>query len=124
VKACLELAAPLVAGTELKRDQIAARLDRGHLDATTLMEYLISRGMPQRTAHHATGELVRKALDRGVRLADLALEDFQAADASLDKSVYKVLGPEQAVASFVSYGSTGREQVAAQVARWKKQLGL
>lgn len=124
VKACLELAAPLVAGTELKREQIAARLDRGHLDATTLMEYLISRGMPQRTAHHATGELVRKALDRGVRLSDLPLEDFQAADASLDKSVYDVLGPERAVASFVSYGSTGHEQVAAQVARWKKQLGL
>jgi len=124
VKACLELAAPLVAGTELKREQIAARLDRGHLDATTLMEHLISRGMPQRTAHHATGELVRKALDRGVRLADLPLEDFKAADKSLDKSVYEVLGPEQAVAAFVSYGSTGHQQVAAQVARWKKQLGL
>jgi argininosuccinate lyase len=113
-----------VAGTELKREQIAAQLDRGHLDATTLMEYLISRGMPQRTAHHSTGELVRKALDRGVRLSDLPLADFKAADAGLDESVYEVLGPEQAVAAFVSYGSTGREQVAGQVSRWKQKLGL
>src|SRR6185503_4717773 len=45
VLACLQLAAPLVAGTELNRPSIAERLDRGHLDATTLMEYLISRGM-------------------------------------------------------------------------------
>ena len=46
VNACLELAAPLVAGAELDRAAIAQRLDRGHLDATTLMEYLILRGVP------------------------------------------------------------------------------
>ena len=34
------------------------------------MEYLIRRGIPQRTAHGLVGQLVRKALDRGVRLAD------------------------------------------------------
>ncbi len=56
---------------ELNRAAIAARLDRGHLDATTLMEYLIRRGVPQRTAHGLVGRLVRKAMDRGVRLADL-----------------------------------------------------
>ena len=38
VDACLELAAPLVAGAELNRRAIAERLDRGYLDATTLME--------------------------------------------------------------------------------------
>ena len=85
VDACLELAAPLVAGAELNRAAIAERLDRGHLDATTLMEYLIRRGMPQRTAHGVVGKLVRKALDRGVRLADLPLEEFQAADPELGR---------------------------------------
>ena len=68
VRASLELAAPLVAEAELNREAIAARLDRGHFDATTLMEYLIRRGIPQRTAHDLVGRLVRKALDRGVRL--------------------------------------------------------
>ncbi len=43
------------------------------------MEYLIRRGVPQRTAHGLVGRLVRKALDRGVRLADLPLADFQQA---------------------------------------------
>ena len=62
VSACLEMAAPLVAGAELNREAIAERLDRGHLDATTLMEHLIRRGMPQRTAHDIVGKLVRSAL--------------------------------------------------------------
>ena len=58
VRASLELAAPLVAATELNREAIAERLDRGYLDATTLMEYLIRRGVPQRTAHGLVGRLV------------------------------------------------------------------
>jgi argininosuccinate lyase len=122
VSACLELAAPLVAGAELDRAAIAQRLDRGHLDATTLMEYLILRGVPQRTAHHIVGRLVRTALDRGARLADLAIEEFRAAHAELDEGVYAVLGPQQAVAAMKSYGSTGPEQVQQQVARWKELL--
>ncbi len=76
VCASLELAAPLVAGAKLNREAIAERLDRGHLDATTLMEHLIRRGVPQRTAHGLVGRLVRKALDRGVRLSDLSLDEF------------------------------------------------
>ncbi len=122
VNACLEVAAPLVAGAELNRAGIAEQLDRGHLDATTLMEYLIKRGMAQRTAHSVVGKLVRKALDQGVRLIDLPTEDFQAADASLDSTVKDALGVERAVEAFVSYGSSGPDQVAEQLQNWKLKL--
>ncbi|MFO0870471.1 MAG: argininosuccinate lyase, partial [Pirellulales bacterium] len=61
VDACLELAAAMVVGARLNRPVIEARLDRGFLDATTLMEWFIKRGLPQRTAHHLVGALVRKA---------------------------------------------------------------
>jgi argininosuccinate lyase len=122
VSACLELAAPLVAGSQLNRSSIAQRLDRGHLDATTLMEYMIRRGVPQRTAHGAVGGLVRKALDRGLRLVDLPLQDFQDVDPSLDDSVFGVLGVEHALNAFVSYGSTGPRQVAQQLLNWKQKL--
>lgn len=123
VRASLELAADMVAGMELNRAAIAARLDRGHLDATTFMEYLILRGIPQRTAHEMVGKLVRKALDADCRLADLPLADFQEADAGLDESVYTVLGVEQAIRAFRSYGSTAEAEVRAQLEAWKKRLG-
>ena len=48
VQSCLELAIPIVRDSQLKRESIESRLDRGYLDATTLMEYLIKTGMPQR----------------------------------------------------------------------------
>lgn len=124
VKACLELAAPMVAGAQLQRAAIAERLDRGHLDATTLMEHLIRRGMPQRTAHHLVGQLVRTALDRGVRLQDLTRADLEAAHPELDESVRNVLGVENAIRAFSSYGSSAPQEVARQVAHWKQKLGI
>src|SRR5438552_3769606 len=48
VAASLELAAPLVRQTRFRREVIAARLEDGYLDATTLMEYCVARGVPMR----------------------------------------------------------------------------
>ncbi len=124
VNACLELAAPLVAGAELRLEAIAERLDRGHLDATTLMEAFISRGIPQRTAHELVGKLVRLALEKRCRLADLSIDEFRTVHAELDTWVYDSLGAKQAVESFKSYGSTAPAQVATQVGRWKQRLHL
>ena len=123
VEICLELSVPMVADSELKRKAIAERLDRGYLDATTLMEYLIRRGLPQRSAHHLVGALVALAMERDVRLADLPLDDFRQMHADLDESVYEILGVENAVRAFVSYGSTAPNEVKKQVARWSEKLG-
>jgi len=124
VEACLELAAPMVAGAELKREAIRARLDHGYLDATTFMEYLIRKGVPQRTAHGLVGRLVRKAMERGCRLADLPLEEYQAEQADLTDELYNVLGVEKAVDAFVSYGSTAASEVRRQIENWEAKLGL
>jgi argininosuccinate lyase len=122
VAACLELAAPIVAGAELNREAIAARLGEGYLDATTLMEHLIVKGVPQRTAHEIIGRLVSTAMKRGVPLAELPLDAFQSAHESLDQTVYDVLGAQRAVEAFSSYGSTNPEQVEHQLSIWRERL--
>jgi argininosuccinate lyase len=122
VEICLELAAPLVAGAALNRASISQRLERGHLDATTLMEYLIRRGMPQRTAHHLVGELVGQALAKDCRLSDLSLQELQAAHPDLEAGVFEVLGVEKAVLAFVSYGSTAPSEVERQLHYWKGKV--
>lgn len=124
VRSCLELAAPLVAGAALRRERIASGLEDGFLDATALMEHLIAKGVPQRSAHHAIGQLVATATRQNKRLAELSLEDLRAAHSELDETVFQVLGAGNAVAVMQSEGSTGPQQVARQVERWKKKLGL
>jgi argininosuccinate lyase len=40
----------------------------------------------------------------------------------LDASVYQVLGVENSLQAFVSYGSTAPQEVARQIERWKQQI--
>lgn len=122
VGACLELAIPIVEQTELCRSTIAGRLDQGYLDATTLMEHMIKKGIPQRTAHHLVGSLVAVAQSQEKRLVDLTDADFKAAHPSLDCTVREVLGVEKAVQAYQSYGSSSPTQVRSQIARWQEQL--
>ena len=122
VELCLELAAPLVAGMKLNREGIAAKLDRGYLDATTLMEYLIQKGIAQRTAHHLVGSLVNAAMQQDVSLAELPLETLQSAHPDLDESVREILGVEKAITAFRSYGSTAPGEVRRQIEIWRSRL--
>jgi argininosuccinate lyase len=123
VEACLELAAVVVEGAQLRADRISARLDEGYLDATTLMEYLIKEGVPQRTAHEVIGHLVALCEQRGTRrLADLPDDEFVKAHSKLSPGVKEVLGVANAVKAFRSYGSTAPEEVEKQLKRWKDRL--
>ena len=120
--ACLELAEPIAAQAELQRDRIAARLEEGFLDATMLMEYLIGKGVPMRTAHETVGKLVAQCDSRKCRLADLPLSDLQLACDKITADVSQILGTANAVAALRSFGSGGREPVLAQIAFWKAKL--
>ncbi len=125
VEACLELAAVVVEGATLRADRIAARLDEGFLDATTLMEYLIRQGIPQRTAHEVVGHLVGLCEQLGCRcLADLPDAELSRAHPGLGPGVKNVLGVANAVGAFRSYGSTAPGEVEKQLRSWKERLGI
>ena len=123
LEAMLGVAAPLVAGTAFDRERIAASIDRGHLDATSLMEALIADGVPQRTAHETVGRLVRLAMTKGVQLAELADDECQREFAGWKAAFRQALGARHAVDRMQSVGSTAPAQVASQLAAWKKRLG-
>jgi len=124
VQSSLEVALMMVSGANLKTDKIRSRLESGFVDATTFMEFLIKRGESMRSAHHRVGELVKLATRAGKTLSQLKLQDFQTIDPTLDESVYDVVGVENAVKAFCSDGSTGPQQVAEQIERWRSRLGL
>ena len=118
----LELAAALIRETRLRRETIAARLEDGFLDATTLMEFLVAQGMPLRAAHEAVGKLVRLCEERRCRLADLPAEAYEAVRPGLGSGVYKVLGVPNALAAFRSAGSTAPAEVDKQLGIWRDRL--
>jgi argininosuccinate lyase len=123
VSASLELAAALVSETRFRREVIAARLEDGFLDATTLMEYLVAQGLPMRSAHEAVGKLVRLCIERRCRLADLRAEVYEGVRPGLGAGVYGVLGVTNALNAFRSAGSTAPGDVAKQLDAWRTRLG-
>ncbi|HBI41561.1 MAG TPA: argininosuccinate lyase [Planctomycetales bacterium] len=123
VAASLELAAALVRETRFRKEIVAARLEDGFLDATTLMEHLIAKGVPMRAAHEAVGKLVRLCEERRCRLADLPAEVYESVRPGLTPGVYKVLGVHNALAAFRSAGSTAPAEVERQLRHWQERLG-
>jgi argininosuccinate lyase len=122
VAASLELAAPLVREARFRREVIAARLEDGYLDATTLMEFLVAQGVPLRAAHEAVGRLVRLCEERGCRLADLPPSAYESIRPGLGSGVYQVLGVGNALAAFRSHGSTAPAEVQRQLQSWRQRL--
>jgi argininosuccinate lyase len=123
VTASLELAAAVVSESRLRREAIAQRLEDGFLDATSLMELLIVRGVPMRSAHEAVGQLVRCCEEQRCRLADLPAKAFEAIRPGLGAEAPKVLGVANALAAFCSAGSTAPAEVERQLAGWEERLG-
>ena len=122
LEAMLGVAAPLVAGTTFDHARVTATLERGHLDATSLMEAIIAEGVPQRLAHEAVGHLVRRAMTRNVSLAELSDEEFCREYAGWNGSLRSALGASRAVERMVSFGSTAPALVADQMAVWQRRL--
>lgn len=124
VHGMLGVAAPLVAGSSLKRESIESRLEDGFLDATTLMEAFIKAGVPMRTAHEAVGSLVRLCESKRCRLIDLPHSEFEKYSPGIGPKLQSVLGVKNAVNAFQSYGSTAPNEVTKQLEFWKHELGI
>jgi argininosuccinate lyase len=122
VNGCLAVAAPLVEETKLRREVIESRLEDGFLDATTLMESLIARGVPMRSAHEAVGKLVRTAEQQRCRLVDLSDTIFEEVAPGAGKAIKATLGVKNAIMAFQSYGSTQPLSVDQQLHEWQQRL--
>jgi argininosuccinate lyase len=68
---CLDALAGAIASARFDAERMRRALDRGHLCATDLADFLASRGVPFREAHHVVGGLVREAEAAGVELGAL-----------------------------------------------------
>jgi argininosuccinate lyase len=129
VSSCLTMAAAIVNSASFIKENIEPTLERGFLDATSLAEYLVTKGVPFRTAHHIVGGLVLKCEKEGKHaLAQLSLQDFQQAageyGGKIEKDVYDALGAHNVVKRYQSAGAAGGKPFEEQLAAWKKRLGM
>jgi argininosuccinate lyase len=102
------------------RERLRNAAEQGFATATDLADWLVgAAGLPFRRAHHATGQIVKRAEALGCTLAELPLAELQAVEPAITDAIYDVLDAARSVASRTSFGGTAPEQVrtAAAAAR-------
>jgi argininosuccinate lyase len=131
VSSCLAMASAIVSSAEYIKENIEPTLDRGFLDATSLAEYFVTKGIPFRTAHQIVGSLVARCEKEGkAALAQLRVEDFNEVisqhktQVQVDQDVYQALGARNVVKRYRSAGAAGGKPFEEQLAAWKQRLGM
>ncbi|CAL4891252.1 unnamed protein product [Urochloa decumbens] len=119
----LEVCTEFAQNISFNSERIQRSLPAGHLDATTLADYLVKKGVPFRTSHEIVGKSVALCVSKNnCQLSELQLEDLKAVHPAFEADVYEYLGVENSVNKFISYGSTGSNQVKKQLDDWRIQL--
>ena len=123
VRHSLSLMADMLEGITFRPERMRKALASGFLNATELADYLVTKGMPFREAHHVSGRSVALAEEKGCGLEDLSLEELRGLSELIDEDVFVALDYDTAVARRNVPGGTGPQSVARQLENIKAWLG-
>lgn len=122
VKMCLRVMAPMLATMTVRADKMLHAAQTGFLNATDLADYLVTKGLPFRSAYKISGQLVAYCIAHDTVLEKLPLETFQTFSDLFDDGVYAAIDLKNCVTRRVSYGGTSVPSVEAQIAWVTQQL--
>jgi argininosuccinate lyase len=111
-----------VGTAQFRPERIRAVMDT-QLLATDLADQLVKKGIPFRRSHDVVGQLVRRAEESGVPLAELPVEVFIEAAPEFGDDVRAVFDWERSVEARAIPGGTARDAVRAQIAEAGRRLG-
>ena len=122
VKMCLRVMAPMLATMTVRADKMLHAAQTGFLNATDLADYLVTKGLPFRSAYKISGELVAYCIAHNTVLEKLPLETFRTFSDLFDDGVYDAIDLTNCVTRRVSYGGTSVPSVEAQITWVTQQL--
>jgi len=121
---CVRLMAGVLENMTLKKENLAAALTGGFLTATDMADYLVTKGVPFRTAHAQVGQTVRYAEAQSKELADLTLDEIRQWAPLAEADLFDWLTVVRSVNRRRSPGGTAPERVAEALAAVEQELGL
>ena len=122
VRDCLAVLTGAIASASFDAARMAASLQAGFLDATEIADWLASRGVPFREAHHVAGRLVQRAVKEGRTLAELPLASYRATHEAFDNTIFGALDMETAVERRDVLGGPARSRVSDAIGELRGRL--
>jgi len=109
--ACLEVSALVLRNTKLNSERMRTAASKGMMNATELADYLVRKGVPFREAHETVGKIVVSAIEKGVELDKLPLDELREFSSAIDEDVFESLTLEQTLAAKSLPGGTAPARV-------------
>ncbi len=116
---CLDMAALVLSGLVVNRPNALLAAQQGYANATELADYLVSKGMPFREAHHVVGVAVVAAIAKKIPLEGFTLAEFKTFADIIEDDVYPNLTIEACLAKRDVLGGTALTQVKQAIAAKK-----
>ena len=113
--ACARILAGQWRDMTVYRDAYEKRLDGDFLLATELADWLVTRGVPFRDAHHVSGSIVSWCESQGTNFSTLTVDRLKTFHPAFDASALAWLSPRAAAERRQSLGGTASTQIAAQL---------
>src|SRR5262249_49002629 len=85
VGGCLSVTATVLRNISINEEKMRDAASRGYLNATELADFLVRKGMPFREAHETVGHIVNYAIERGLELESLSLDELESFSPLLDR---------------------------------------
>ncbi|WP_163935626.1 argininosuccinate lyase [Paraferrimonas sp. SM1919] len=108
---CLKMASKVVEGMKVNKAAALAAAQQGYANATELADYLVSKGMPFREAHHVVGEVVVFAIEQQKALEDFTLQELQKFSDIIQSDVYQHLTIDACLDKRNVQGGTSLKQI-------------
>jgi argininosuccinate lyase len=121
---CLCIAAEVIDTIKLDATRCAKAAREGYANSTELADYLVAKGMPFRTAHDVSGQVVLAALAQRKAIEELSLDELQVFSPLINDDVYAILQLEYLVDKRAILGGTGAAPVAKALDAAIAEFGL
>jgi argininosuccinate lyase len=109
----LALVARFTAALQFNHDRMLEAAQSGYLNAMAAATYLVHKGVPFRTAHEKIGNAVRFALEKGVELGDLQLDELRQFGNEFGDDFYPAVDLTATLDCHDVIGGTARNRVRA-----------
>jgi argininosuccinate lyase len=122
LKACLDVYKELIPRLKVNRADMEKAVSKGYLNATDMADYLVTRGMAFREAHHCTGEVIRYAMGQNKELHELSLKEISRFSKFFSEDLFELLTPQQMVNRRLSAGGTATKNVTRAIQKAKNAI--
>jgi argininosuccinate lyase len=107
----LSLVARFTAALQFNRERMNQAAQSGYLNAMAAATYLVHKGVPFRTAHEKIGNAVRFAIEKGVELGDLTLDELRQFGPQFAEDYFSAVTLQATLDCHDVIGGTARERV-------------